>query len=255
VIYLPSVSLRGAESEQSPVSLERLQKLIARYGAASRRKAEALIKEGRVRVNGEVISTLGVKVRGDALIEVDGISINREIPYQYIMLNKPPGFICSKQAQGIRPVIYDLIDKKYEGYGLFSVGRLDYLSEGLLILTNDGNFAHTISHPAGGVQKRYEVKTEQNIPYKVIAVWKNGVYIRGERYAIHDYRKVSSKKVILTLSEGKNREIRRLFDSIGINVVQLKRIAIGSLELGSLRAGQSRELTQEELKLILQPSR
>ena len=103
--------------------------------------------------------------------------------------------------------------------------------------------------------KTYEVETEQNIPYKVIAAWKNGLYINGERYAIKDYRKISLKKVILTLAEGKNREIRRLFESIAISVLSLRRIAIGALELGSLSPGQSRELSPDELSRIFQPTR
>jgi 23S rRNA pseudouridine2605 synthase len=237
------------------VSLIRLQKLIAHYGITSRRKAETLILEGRVRVDGEVIDALGTKVSDEALIEVDGVLINRDIPRVYLMLNKPPGYLCTAKERNGRPVVYDLIDKKYTHLGLFSVGRLDYMSEGLLLLTNDGDFAHTVAHPSGGIEKKYEVLTDQNIPYKTIAAWKNGLYIKGERYAIQDYRKVSLKKVILTLGEGKNREIRRLFESIHIKVVQLRRIAIGFLELGSLAPGQSRELTQEELKCILQPTR
>ena len=237
------------------MSLIRLQKLIAHYGVTSRRKAETLILEGRVRVNDEVISALGTKVSDDALIEIDGVLINREIPRVYLMLNKPPGYLCTKNESNGRPVVYDLLEKKYSYLGLFSVGRLDYMSEGLLLLTNDGDFAHAVAHPSGGIDKTYEVSTDHNIPYKTIAAWKNGLYIKGERYAIKDYRKVSLKKVILTLAEGKNREIRRLFDSIDIKVVQLRRIAIGFLELGSLAPGQCRELTQEELKRILQPTR
>jgi 23S rRNA pseudouridine2605 synthase len=237
------------------VSLVRLQKLISRYAVASRRKAEALIKQGRVKVDGEPVSKLGIKVPADARIEVDGVTVNRKIPTVYLMLNKPPGYLCTKGEQDDRPVVYDLVDSVYADYGLFSVGRLDFLSEGLLILTNDGDFAHTVSHPSGGVLKKYEVTTGENIPYKKIAAWKNGVYIKGERYAIEDFRKVSSKKVILTLAEGKNREIRRLFETIEVGIIRLKRIAIGSLELGALPMGQSRDLKQDELEDILQAPR
>jgi 23S rRNA pseudouridine2605 synthase len=237
------------------VSLVRLQKLISQYAVASRRKAEALIKQGRVKVDGEPVKTVGIKVPIDSRIEVDGVAINRKIPTVYLMLNKPPGYLCTRGEQHDRPVVYDLIDSMYADYGLFSVGRLDFLTEGLLLLTNDGDFAHTVSHPSGGVLKKYEVTTGENIPYKKIAAWKNGVYIRGERYAIHDFRKVTFKKVILTLAEGKNREIRRLFETIDVSIVRLKRIAIGSLELGALPLGQSRELKQDELERILQALR
>jgi 23S rRNA pseudouridine2605 synthase len=224
---------------------------MARYAVTSRRKAEILIKEGRVKVNGEPVKTPGTKVPCSSLIEVNGEIINRSIPKVYLMLNKPPGYLCTRGKQDERPVVYDLIDEKYRDYGLFSVGRLDCLSEGLIVITNDGDFSHAVSHPSGGILKKYEVTTEEKIPYKKIAAWINGVYIKGERYAIQGYNKISSKKVILTLSEGKNREIRRLFETIDISIKKLKRIAIGSLELGDLPTGQSRELKQHELKRIL----
>ena len=233
----------------------RLQKLIAHYGSASRRKAEILIREGRVRVDGKTVTVLGTKVPENALVEVDGICINRDVPRVYLMINKPPGFLCTTKGSDSRPVVYDLLDRMYTSLGLFSVGRLDYVSEGLLILTNDGDFAHAIAHPSSGIEKKYEVTADRVIPYKVIAAWKNGLYINGEHYIIKDYGKITSKKVLLTLTEGKNREIRRLFESINVKVLKLKRTAIGSLELGSLALGHSRELSSEELKLIFQPSR
>ena len=237
------------------MSLVRLQKLISRYGTASRRKAENLIKQGRVKVDGEPVSMLGTKVPEDSQIEVDGVLINRNIPTVYLMLNKPPGYLCTRDDRDERPVVYDLVNSEYAGYGLFSVGRLDFLSEGLLILTNDGDFAHAVSHPSGGILKKYEVTTGETIPYKKIADWKNGVYIWGECYRIEEFRKVSSKKVILTLAEGKNREIRRLFESIEISITRLRRIAIGTLELGALPLGKSRELGQDQLNRIFQVSR
>ena len=247
--------MKGVELKKEIVSSIRLQKLIARYGTASRRKAELLIKEGRVTVDGEQVTVLGTKVAQGAVIEIDGVVINREIPLVYLMMNKPTGYLCTTKQSDTRPVVYDLIDDVYSSYGLFSVGRLDYLSEGLLILTNDGDFAHRVAHPSGGVVKKYEVTTESNIPYKVIAAWKNGLYINGEHYAIRDFRKLTSKKVLITLSEGKNREIRRLFESIQIKVAKLKRVAIGSLDLGTLPTGDVRVLSPEELKRIFQPSR
>jgi 23S rRNA pseudouridine2605 synthase len=249
------VSLKGVELNKDTVSSIRLQKLIARYGTASRRKAELLIKEGRVTVDGEQVTVLGTKVAQGSIIEIDGVCINRDVPRVYLMMNKPPGFLCTTKQSDTRPVVYDLVAESYSSYGLFSVGRLDYLSEGLLLLTNDGDFAHAIAHPSGGVVKKYEVTTESTIPYKVIAAWKNGLYINGEQYAIRDFRKLTLKKVLVTLSEGKNREIRRLFESIHVKVAKLKRVAIGSLELGSLPTGKSRELSPEELKRIFQPSR
>jgi 23S rRNA pseudouridine2605 synthase len=167
------------------------------------------------------------------------------------MLNKPPGYLCTRNDPDHRPVIYELIDEKYRDMGLFSVGRLDYLSEGLLLLTNDGDLAHKVSHPSGGVLKSYEVHTKQPVPYKVIAAWKNGIYIKEDFYRIKDFNRITSHSLLLTLAEGKNREIRRLFESIDIEVIQLKRIAIGPLRLGSLESGKTRELTSKEQHNIL----
>jgi 23S rRNA pseudouridine2605 synthase len=214
-----------------------------------------MIRDGRVRVDGKIITTLGSKVHDTAVIEIDGVCINREIATVYLMMNKPEGYLCTSRESDSRPVVYDLVDDGYLSLGLFSVGRLDYASQGLLILTNDGEFAHAVAHPSGGIVKRYEVSTDGDIPYKTIAAWKNGLYINGERYTIRDFKKITSKKVLLSLAEGKNREIRKLFESIDVKVVKLKRIAIGSLELGSLATGQCRELSAEELNLIFQPNR
>lgn len=236
------------------MTLVRLQKLISHYGYTSRRKAEALIKEGKVRVNGVVENKLGVKVPGHSLIEVEGKIINKITPQVYLMLNKPPGYLCSKNDPFNRKNIYDLFNDKYKNTGIFSVGRLDYMSDGLLLVTNDGNFSNTISHPSSGILKKYEVTTDKNILYKSIAVWKNGIYIKGIKYTIKDFLKITLKKVIITLGEGKNKEIRRLFKHINLDVVKLKRIAIGPLELGDLPVGKYRELLEEEVKKLLQNS-
>jgi len=229
----------------------RLQKLIARYGYSSRRKAEVLIKEGRVRVNGVVKNCLGTKVLDSSVIEVDGQMINRNMRNIYLMLNKPAGYLCSRKDPAKRKLIYDIIDSKTINDGIYSVGRLDYMSEGLLLLTNDGEFAYRVSHPSRGVMKKYEVSTEKKIPYKSIAAWKNGVYIRGVKYVVSDIEKISSVKAIILLYEGKNREIRILFQSIPLQVRKLKRIAVGPLELGDLPVGGYRELTNTEIQKLL----
>jgi 23S rRNA pseudouridine2605 synthase len=237
------------------LALIRLQKLIARYSLVSRRKAETLISAGRVFVNGKVVSSLGVRVPEDARIEVDGVIINRVIPAVYLMLHKPAGYLCTRDMKEKRPVIYDLLPDKYTAHGLFSVGRLDFMSEGLILMTNDGNFANAVAHPSGGIEKKYRVWTNKNIPYKTIAAWKNGIYIKGEQYRINAFQEVGAKEVVLSLLEGKNREIRKLFDSIGLRVIRIIRIAIGSLELGSLSSGRFRELSREELQRIYQRTR
>lgn len=233
------------------MSIIRLQKLISQYGYTSRRKAEELIKEGRVRVDGVVLKELGVKVPGKSIIEIDGHIINREIQKVYLMINKPAGLLCSKRDPFKRQLIYDLIEGKIRNSGIFSVGRLDFMSEGLLLLTNDGIFSNKISHPAGGILKKYEVTTNKNMPYKSIATWKNGVYIKGIKYTVEDIKYISPVKAVVSLNEGKNREIRTLFEHINLSVKKLKRIAIGPLELGDLPVGKYRELSKKEIKKIL----
>ncbi len=229
----------------------RIQKLISRYGYTSRRKAELLIEEGRVRINGIVVRELGIKVPEKALIEVDGNIINRDIPMVYLILHKPRGFLCSKSDPLGRRIIYDLIEKKYKELGIFNVGRLDYMSEGLIIMTNDGYLANKINHPSYSIIKKYEVTTDRNIPYNLVAGWKNGVYIEGKKYTIVNFEKITLKKIVIYINEGKNREIRRLFNHINIGIIKLKRIAIGCLKLDNLPPGEYRELTEEEVKGLI----
>ena len=231
--------------------LVRLQKLISHYGYSSRRKAEELIVEGNVRVNGIVTSVPGIKVPEQSVIEIGGIIINKDIPVIYLMLNKPAGYICTKKDPANRKNIYTLIKEEYNKFGIFSVGRLDYMSEGLLLITNNGHFSNSISHPSNEILKKYEVTTDKNIPYKSIAAWENGIYIKGIEYTIKDYDKISSKKVVLSLYEGKNREIRRLFEKLNIKITQLKRITVGPLKLGDLPVGKYRELSEDEVQMFL----
>jgi 23S rRNA pseudouridine2605 synthase len=233
----------------------RLQKLIARYGYASRRSAETLIAEGRVRVNGQTVTKLGVKVPAGAMVEVDGRLINRQVPHVYMLMNKPVGYVCSKKDPQGRKTVYELLTEETRHAGVNTVGRLDYTSEGLLILTNDGGFAHRIAHPSGGIVKKYEVTTNEPIPYNLVDAWKKGVYINGTRYRIEDYERLADERVLVSLREGKNREIRRLFASIHVDVVTLKRVAIGSLSLVGLPTGRYRKLTPEEMHDLLQDFR
>jgi len=230
----------------------RLQKLIARYGYASRRKAENLIKSGRVTVNGECITTLGTKVSSNAIIEINGKQINREISNIYLALNKPPGYLCSKYDPIGRKLIYDLIDKEHKEKGIFNIGRLDYMSEGLILLTNDGNFSYLVSHPSTEIVKSYEITTVSEIPHYLIAEWKKGVYIKGIKYQIVDFKIISNRIIVIYLIEGKNREIRNLFKYNDIKISRLKRISIGNLKLGNLKPGSFRELTREEAYGIIE---
>ena len=146
--------------------LIRLQKLISHYGYSSRRRSEELIIAGKVRVNSILANGLGIKVPGHSIIEIDGNIINKDIPVLYLMLNKPAGYICTKKDNADRKNIYALIKEEYNHFGIFSVGRLDYMSEGLLLITNDGHFSNNISHPSNEIMKKYEVNTDKDIPYK-----------------------------------------------------------------------------------------
>lgn len=232
----------------------RLQKLISQYGYTSRRKAENLIKDGRVRVDGRIICELGTRVPAGTIIEIDGNIINQNVQKVYLMLNKPIGYICSKKDPFNRKLIYDLLEEKLKKSGIFTIGRLDLMSEGLLLLTNDGDFAQRVGHPSGEILKKYEVTTNKNIPYKSIAAWKNGLYIKGVKYTIIDIQKISPVESVITLNEGKNREIRNLFHHIDIKVKKLRRVAIGPLLLGNLPIGQYRMLSQEEVMMLIKVS-
>jgi 23S rRNA pseudouridine2605 synthase len=228
----------------------RVQKLISHYGYTSRRNAEELIREGRVRVNGSIVRELGLRVARDAVVEVDGKVVNRDVPHVYLMLNKPRGYICARSDPFNRKTISHLLLEEHRMLGIFNIGRLDYKSEGLLILTNDGEFAHSILHPSGNIVKKYEVTVSGDIPYNLIARWKNGVYIKGEKYHIVDFEDLGPRRTIISLREGKNREIRRLFEHINLKVLRLRRIAIGLLTLGDLPPGKYRHLTADEIKKL-----
>jgi len=228
----------------------RLHKLIAQYGYASRRKAEELIKIGAVKVNGITITKLGTKVKADSIIEISGKVINRSVRKIYLALNKPENFICTRSDEKNRPTIFSLLDKKYLEMGVFNVGRLDYRSKGLIFLTNDGTFANVVTHPSFEITKEYEVTTDSDIPYEELKKWTKGSLINREKYKIKSYKKISRNKVLLTLNEGKKREIRVLFNSLNIKVTELKRIRIGSITINGIEEGKYRELTKDEIKCI-----
>jgi len=228
----------------------RLHKLIAQYGYASRRKAEELIKIGAVKVNGITITKLGTKVKADSIIEISGKVINRSVRKIYLALNKPENFICTRSDEKNRPTIFSLLDKKYLEMGVFNVGRLDYRSKGLIFLTNDGTFANVVTHPSFEITKEYEVTTDSDIPYEELKKWTKGSLINREKYKIKSYKKISHNKVLLTLNEGKKREIRVLFNSLNIKVTELKRIRIGSITINGIEEGKYRELTKDEIKCI-----
>ena len=231
----------------------RLQKLLADAGVASRRASEGLIRDGRVAVNGVTVQELGSKVDpATDQVTVEGrlIRARRKI---YVALNKPRGLVCSRKDELGRPTIYELLPKEW-GH-LHSVGRLDFNSEGLLFLTNDGEFSLRLTHPRYGVSKKYLATVDGQVDEAMLRRFVQGVWFQGEKLIIERGRVVTASHaqstVELSLAEGKYREVRRLFESQGRTVKRLQRVQVGKIKLGELRPGRWRTLTEVEIKSLL----
>jgi len=231
----------------------RLQKFLADAGIASRRAGEQFILDGRVAVNGQVVRLLGTKI--DPLhdkVSVDGkpVRAHRKL---YLALHKPKGCVCSHKDELARPTIYELLPKEWQIVS--SVGRLDFNSEGLIFLTNDGQFALRLTHPRYGVRKRYVVTVEGRVEREMLERFIRGVFHDGEKLKAERAVVVSASKsqsvVELELAEGKNREVRRMFESQGLTVTRLQRTQIGKIKLGELKPGRWRALTETEIKTLL----
>jgi len=234
----------------------RLQKFLADAGVASRRAAEQFILAGRVGVNGEKILKLGTKV--DPVhdqVTVDGKPV-RERNKVYIALNKPIGCVCSHDDELGRPTVYDLLPKEWQIVN--SVGRLDFNTEGLIFLTNDGQFALRLTHPRYGVRKKYLATAEGEVKAEMLRRFTQGIFDAGERLKALSAKIVSGGRlrsvVELELGEGKNREVRRLFGSQGLTLKKLQRTQIGKIKLGELKPGRWRALTETEIKTLLSES-
>ncbi|MDP8263715.1 MAG: pseudouridine synthase [Candidatus Ancaeobacter aquaticus] len=232
---------------------ERLQKVMAQAGIASRRKSEEIITHGRVTVNGEVVTQMGKLVSSKDKICVDGKSLSVQ-KKTYILLNKPAGYVCSAvQKKDKRPIVLQLVHEK--GLRLFTVGRLDYDTNGALLLTNDGDFSLKVSHPRYEVQKVYDVVAKGVITQNNLKRLEKGIVLDGKKVygtKINKSRPHGDKTfVTLAINEGRNRQVKRMFNEIGHRVVNLKRVKIGFLSLGTLKSGQYRYLTDTEVKKIL----
>lgn len=234
----------------------RLQKFLADAGVASRRASEQFILDGRVSVNGKIIRLLGTKI--DPLhdgVAVDG-KIIRAKRKLYLALHKPRGCVCSHKDELNRPTIYELLPREWQIVS--SVGRLDFNSEGLIFLTNDGQFALRLTHPRYGVRKKYVATVEGKVEHEMIEKFTHGVFHDGEKLRAEKAILISASKsqsvVELELSEGKNREVRRLFESQGLTVNKLLRTQIGKIKLGELKPGRWRTLTETEIKTLLSES-
>lgn len=230
--------------------LIRLQVYLAHCGVASRRASEKIILEGRVCVNNKIVNELGSKVSKNDKVTVDGKEIHLEENKRYVLLNKPAGYVCSSSDEKGRAVAADLLKDKYSER-LYNVGRLDMYSKGMIIVTNDGDFAAKLSHPSSQVEKEYIVETSQDVTQELCNKLEHGVRIEGVFYKCESCKILKTRKLKIILIEGKNREIRKLLESQNIGTKSLVRVRIGGVNLDDLKPGESRDLTSNEIKLLL----
>jgi len=236
--------------------LERLQKVLAKAGISSRRKCESLIRSGRVKVNGQPVRELGFKVDpARDRIEVDGRPVRIETPV-YIMINKPRGYICTVYDPQGRPKITDLVSSIPQR--IYPVGRLDYDTEGLLILTNDGDLAYALTHPKHEITKTYLARVTGRPSNRDLHHLRRGIMLSDGPTAPARVkvlqREANTTLLKVSIHEGRKRQIRRMFAAIGHPVLELKRIAVGPITLGELPPGAFRHLTQEEVEKLKKAS-
>lgn len=244
-----------ANQDKSTEETLRLQVALAHAGVASRRACEEIIKDGRVTVNGSTVREMGFKVLPSDVIAVDGKVVTKEDTKRYILLNKPLGYVCSSSDEKGRAVAKDLL-KPFFTERLYNVGRLDMFSSGLILFTNDGDFAQTVAHPASELEKEYIVETSLPYPKELIACFMKGVRVDGVFYKCRFAERLSARKMRIVLIEGKNREIRRVIESFDVRVKSLARVRIGFLTLEdangkALADGAFRELSNEEVAKLL----
>lgn len=231
----------------------RLQKYLADCGVASRRGAEALISSGRVRVNGEVVREMGVKVDEDRdIVEFDGQRVRPQNKMIYIMLNKPAGFVTTVSDDKDRDTVMSLVSEIPAR--IYPVGRLDYDTEGLLILTNDGDLTYKITHPKNNVEKTYEAEVTGNISMDTLTKLRGGVVIDGVRTSPAKVEVLGATRLgtrmKVTIHEGRNRQVRRMFEAVGCIVKRLVRTEEAGLKLGHLPRGKWRRLTEPEVNML-----
>ena len=228
----------------------RLQAFLAHCGVASRRASEQIILDGRVAVNGTIVTALGTKVTPRDTVTVDGNRVFLEEKKRYVLLNKPAGFVCSASDEKGREVAADLLRDAYKER-LYNVGRLDMYSKGMILFTNDGEFARILSHPSSQLEKEYIVETSQDVPEDFPSRFEKGIRVENVFYKCKRCEILKPRKVKIVLIEGKNREIRTVLEDAGIGTRSLVRVRIGNVHLDDLRPGEHRELTEREVKGLL----
>lgn len=229
----------------------RLNKFLSTAGVASRRKCDELIKDGKIYVNGEVQSNLGIVIdEKKDVVEYLGERVNLPSSFIYLKMNKPKGYACTASDEKGRKTIFDLLEDK--SVRLFNVGRLDYDTEGLIFLTNDGEFANSVIHPKFQIEKEYIVTVEGVMKESEFAVLRKGAVINGERMPSARVNPISFDgkvtKLSVVITEGQNHQVRRMFEAIGKDIKLLKRVRIGSVHLGNLFRGKTKPMTAEEVE-------
>jgi 23S rRNA pseudouridine2605 synthase len=228
----------------------RLQKVLADRGVASRRAAEDLMREGRVRVAGEVVREMGTRVAPDAPIEVDGRAVAPPTAHRYVVLNKPRGIVSTARDERGRPTVVEMLGARER---LYPVGRLDEDSEGLVLLTNDGVWAERVLHPRYGHEREYEVSVAGPVPAAAVAALRRGIVLeegmaRAAHVSVAGGARGSTLRMVL--NTGWKRQVRRMCAAVGLRVLRLRRVRLGPLELGRLRPGAWRELTSREIRAL-----
>jgi len=227
----------------------RLNHFLATCGIGSRRICEQYIREGRVTVNGTVETNPSIRISNEQ-VAFDNRKVSPENELYYLALHKPSGYLCSSSDKSGKPLALDLVSPHFQAR-LFTVGRLDFLSSGIILITNDGSFSKKVSHPASKIEKEYVVETKDPVNKDFLERCRRGISIAGETYRIKRYDMKTGRKVRLILVEGKNREIRRMFAAGKLTIKRLHRTRIGPVHLGTLKPGTYRRLKPGEIKSLL----
>lgn len=233
--------------------MERLQKVIASYGYTSRRKAEELIRKGKVMVNGKIITELGTKVEANDVISIDSVIINMDVKQEYYLLNKPRQVISSVEDKQGRITVRDLINTDAR---IYPIGRLDYDTTGLIILTNDGDLANLLMHPSFEVEKTYVAKVNKVLDKDDIKKIKSNIVVEGRKVVIKRFKikkkdfEKNTSVVELTIVEGRNHIVKKIFASMNIDVIKLSRVGYAFLTIDNLKSGEYRNLTIKEIKKL-----